>query len=52
MDDTKVYFEFPLSLMGRDMLLGSAVSEISNNEHSVLGYKSKYPMHIDFELMG
>ena len=51
-DDTKVYFEFPLSLMGRDMLLGSAVSEISNNEHSVLGYKSKYPMHINFELMG
>lgn len=50
-DDVKVYFEFPLALLGRDMLLGSTVSEISNNEHSVLGYKSKYPMHINFELI-
>ena len=30
-------------------MFGSTVSEISNNEHSVLGYKSKEPAHIRFE---
>lgn len=48
-DDAKVYFEFPLALQEREMLFGSAVTEISNNEHSVLGYQSKTPMHIQFQ---
>lgn len=47
-DQSKVYFEFPLSLMEREMMFGSAVAEISNNMHSVLGYKSKTPRHVLF----
>ena len=48
-DDKQILFEFPLDILGRDMMFGSTVSEISNNEHSVLGYKSKEPAHIRFE---
>ena len=48
--DGKVYFEFPLSLMGRDMLLGSTVSEISDNGNVLVGQKVKQPLHIKFTL--
>lgn len=47
-DEKQILFEFPLSVMGKDMMFGSTVAEISNNEHSVLGYKSKQPSHIKF----
>ena len=33
----KLYFEFPVALLGRDMLLGSTVSEISDNGDAVIG---------------
>ena len=29
--DGRVYFEIPLALMGREMLMGSTISEITNN---------------------
>ena len=48
-DDKQILFEFPLDVLGKDMMFGSTVAEISNNEHSVLGYKSKQPSHIRFE---
>ena len=32
----KVYFELPLSLLKRDMLLGSAVTEISDNRNAII----------------
>ena len=48
--DGKVYFEFPLNLMGRDMLLGSTVSEISDNGNVLVGQKVKQPLHIKFTL--
>ncbi len=48
-DGKQILFEFPLDVLGKDMMFGSTVAEISNNEHSVLGYKSKEPAHIRFE---
>ncbi len=48
-DDKQILFEFPTTVLCKDMLLGSTVSKISNIEHGVLGYKSKQPMHIRFE---
>ena len=36
----KVYFELPLSLLQRDMLLGSAVTEISDNRNAIIGSKT------------
>ncbi|WP_240388130.1 zinc-dependent metalloprotease [Butyricimonas synergistica] len=48
--DGKVYFEFPMKLMGRDMLLGSTVSEISDNGNALVGQKVKQPLHIKFTL--
>ena len=34
--DGRVYFEIPLALMGREMLMGSTISEITNNGLVVL----------------
>ena len=46
--DGKVYFEIPLTLMERDMLLGSTVSEITDNQFANVGEKPFYPQHIRF----
>lgn len=48
----KVYFEIPDSLMGRDMLLGSTVSEISDNGDAIIGSKPLAPLHIMFSRVG
>lgn len=48
-DGEKILFELPLSVLGKDMMFGSTVAEISNNQHSVIGYKSKQPSHVKFE---
>lgn len=48
----KVYFEIPDSLMGRDMLLGSTVTEISDNGDAVIGSKPTNPLHITFSRIG
>ena len=45
----KVYFELPLSLLKRDMLLGSAVTEISDNRNAIIGSKPTEPIHFRFE---
>ena len=45
----KVYFELPLSLLKRDMLLGSAVTEISDNKNAWRGSKPTEPIHFRFE---
>ena len=45
----KVYFELPLSLLKRDMLLGSAVTEISDNRNAIIGSKPTEPLHFRFE---
>lgn len=51
-DQSKLYFELPVSMLGREMLLGSTISEISNNGHGVIGYKPQDPMHVTFKKMG
>ena len=51
-DGEKLYFELPMSIFGREMLLGSTVSETSNNDHGVVGYKSKDPLHVTFAKEG
>ena len=46
----KVYVELPVGLMGRDMLLGSTVSGISDNGNALVGQKVKSPLHVTFGL--
>ena len=51
-DGEKLYFELPMSIFGREMLLGSTVSEISSNDHGVIGYKSSTPLYVTFTKQG
>ncbi|MDY3978828.1 MAG: zinc-dependent metalloprotease [Tidjanibacter sp.] len=44
----KVYFEMPLELMNREMLIGSTVTEISDNGNAIVGSKPTEPMHVKF----
>lgn len=44
----KLYFEIPLNLMKRDMLIASKVAKISNNKDNVAGQMPQKPMHIKF----
>ena len=46
--DGRVYFEMPLKLMGKEMLLGSTVEEISDNNEALVGQKPHAPLHIYF----
>lgn len=46
--DGKVYFEFPLSLVGREMMMGSTIKSISDNANGVVGAKPSQLMHIKF----
>ena len=47
--DGKVYFEMPLSLMGREMVVGSTIKSISDNANGVVGSKPLTLKHIRFE---
>ncbi len=44
----KLYFEMPLSLMGKAMLLGSTVSEISDPGDATVGSKPTEPLMVYF----
>jgi hypothetical protein len=48
----KLYLECPLDLLGRQMLLGSTVSRISDNTNAVVGSKPKAPLSFAFSLAG
>ncbi len=48
----KLYFEFPKTLFEREMLLGSVISETSNNMTGIPGAKSYTPLHIVFTKVG
>lgn len=48
----KLYFEVPMNMMGRDMLLGSTISEISDNGNGIVGSKPKSPVLVTFEKVG
>ncbi|WP_065219559.1 MULTISPECIES: zinc-dependent metalloprotease [Butyricimonas] len=46
--DNKVYFEIPLELLNRDMLLGSTISETTSNWFGSVGEKPTDPLHVVF----
>lgn len=46
---TKLYFEYPLKLLNREMLLSSATTQSSDNSVSINGYKTAAPLHFRFE---
>ena len=46
--DGKVYFEFPVKLFEKEMLLGSSVESISDNGEAIVGQKPHTPLHIVF----
>lgn len=48
----KLYVELPLSLLGRDMLMGSTVSRITDNRFASAGEKPHEPFQFTFEKEG
>lgn len=48
--DGKLYFEIPLRLLGRDMLLGSTVTSVSDNGNAIVGSKPQDPLHVRFTM--
>lgn len=46
--DGKIYFEYPKSLLGRDMLIGSTISSTTDNQFGCVGEKTSEPIHIRF----
>lgn len=42
----KLYLEIPLSLMNKDMLIASTISEISDNLEGLVGSKPQDPLHV------
>lgn len=46
--DEKVYFEIPFDVFGREMLLGSTITEITSNLFGSVGEKPMEPLHVVF----
>lgn len=46
--DGKVYFELPTQLFEKEMLIGSTVTNISDNGNAVVGSKPTPPLHVVF----
>lgn len=46
--DGKVYFEIPLGVLGKDMLLGSTITETTNNLFGSVGEKPTEPLCVQF----
>lgn len=46
--DNKVYFELPLKVLNRDILLGSTIAETTDNQFGCVGEKSSDPFLIRF----
>ncbi|WP_026207739.1 zinc-dependent metalloprotease [Butyricimonas synergistica] len=44
----KIYFEIPLSLLGKEMLIGSTITAITDNNFGSVGEKPKMPLHVTF----
>lgn len=44
----KLYLEFPLELLGREMLLSSATVQTSDSRFCIVGYRTRTPMHLRF----
>lgn len=50
--DDKLYVEIPLSLLGRDLVLVSKVSEISDHTDCYVGINPMRPLHVFFTKVG
>lgn len=48
--DGKLFIEMPVKLLGREMLLGSTISKISNNGEALVGQKVVDPLLVSFEM--
>ena len=48
--ENKVYFEYPLKYMNRELLIASTVAESSNPSLCTVGDKPSTPLHVRFEL--
>lgn len=48
----RVYFEIPLRLLERDMLLGTTISATSDSGHGIVGSMPKDPLHFKFTRAG
>ncbi len=46
--DDKIYFELPIKLLEREMLIGSTVTKTSDNGHAIVGSKPTTPLHVKF----
>lgn len=46
--DNKIYFELPLKVLNRDLLLGSTIAETTDNQFGTVGEKSGDPFLIRF----
>ena len=46
--DGKVYFELPVNLINKDMLIGSTVTSISDNGNAIVGSKPTDLLHVMF----
>ena len=46
--DDKIYFEYPLKYMGREVLIAATPSSTSNPELVNIGYKAGEPIHVKF----
>ena len=46
----KLYFEYPLSLLGREFLLGTTFVETSDNGNGAVGQMINDPLHLSFTL--
>lgn len=51
-DDLKLYFEIPDSIMGRDMIISSRISTVSNNFNTTSGHMTTRPILITFKTDG
>ena len=47
----KLYFEYPVKFLGRELLIASTISETSNADFCTVGYKPSDPMHVKFDLV-
>lgn len=48
--DDKIYFEYPVKFLNRDLLIASTPSESSEPSVVNVGYKAQNPMFVSFEL--
>lgn len=46
----KIYFEIPKDYLGREMLIASTISQVSDPNLGSTGYKPQAPMHVKFSL--